>query len=114
MSKLSKLYQGIETIASEGLEPSVEQEVQLRKAEEGIIQKEILPVLTGKIDPVLNQTEHELVLVVDYTPMQPLKVCLSRKRNINYILSDAVEIKPDLQGEHHSFGSQLLQILFSL
>lgn len=104
MSRLSKLYQAMETLASEGLELSAEQEAQLRKAEEEIIQKEILPVLTEKIEPVLNQIERELVLVVDYTPKQPLKVSLSRKRNIADVLSDAVEIKPDPQIEHRTFG----------
>lgn len=96
----------METLASEGLELSAEQEAQLRKAEEEIIQKEILPVLTEKIEPVLNQIERELVLVVDYTPKQPLKVSLSRKRNIADVLSDAVEIKPDPLVEHRSFGPQ--------
>lgn len=52
MSRLSKLYQAMETLASEGLELSAEQEAQLRKAEEEIIQKEILPVLTEKIEPL--------------------------------------------------------------
>lgn len=96
----------METLASEGLELSVEQEAQLRKAEEEIIQKEILPVLTEKIEPVLNQIERELVLVVDYVPKQPLKVSLSRKRNLADVLSDAVEIKPDPQVEHRTFGPQ--------
>lgn len=100
MSRLSKLYQAMETLSSEGLELSAEQEAQLRKAEEEIIQKDILPVLTEKIEPVLNQIERELVLVVDYTPKQPLKVSLSRKRNIADVLSDAVEIKPDPVVEH--------------
>ena len=106
MSRLSKLYQAMETLAIEGLELSVEQEAQLRKAEEEIIQKEILPVLTEKIEPVLNQIERELVLVVDYIPKQPLKVSLSRKRNLAEVLSDAVEIKPDPQVEHRTFGPQ--------
>lgn len=94
MSRLSKLYQAMETLASEGLELSPEQETQLRKAEEEIIQKEILPVLTEKIEPVLAQIERELVLVVDYVPHAPLKVSLSRKRNIADVLPDAVEISP--------------------
>lgn len=97
----------METLASGRLELSTEQEAQLRKAEEEMIQKEILPVLTEKIEPVLNQIERELVLVVDYTPKQPLKVSLSCKRNIAYVLSDAVEIKPNPQVEYRTFGSQL-------
>lgn len=106
MSRLSKLYQAMDTLASEGLELSPEQEAQLRKAEEEIIQKEILPVLTEKIEPVLAQIERELVLVVDYVPGAPLKVSLSRKRNITDVLTDAVEILPDPQVAHRAFGPQ--------
>lgn len=106
MSRLSKLYQAMETLASEGLELSPEQEAQLRKAEEEIIQKEILPVLTEKIEPVLGQIERELVLVVDYIPNAPLKVSLSRKRNISDVLGDAVEILPDPQVPHRTIGPQ--------
>ena len=106
MSRLRKLYQAMETLASEGFELSLEQEEQLRKAEEEIIQKEILPVLTEKIEPVLGQIERELVLVVDYVPGTPLKVSLSRKRNISEVLPDAVEILPDPQVAHRTFGPQ--------
>lgn len=106
MSRLRKLYQAMETLASEGLELSAEQEAQLRKAEEEIIQKEILPVLTEKIEPVLAQIERELVLVVDYVPGTPLKVSLSRKRNISDVLGDAVEILPDPQVSHRTLGPQ--------
>lgn len=90
----------METLSSEGLELSPEQESQLRRAEEEIIQKEILPVLTEKIEPILGQIERELVLVVDYVPGTPLKLSLSRKRNISEVLVDAVEIKPDPEVEH--------------
>lgn len=96
----------METLASEGLELSAEQEAQLRKAEEEIIQKEILPVLTEKIEPVLSQIERELVLVVDYVPGSPMKVSLSRKRNISDVLADAVEIKPDPEVAHRTYGPQ--------
>ena len=106
MSRLSKLYQAMDTLASEGLELSVEQEAQLRKAEEEIIQKEILPVITDNIEPSLSQVQRELVLVVDYVPGRPLKVSLSRKRNIDEILTDAVEIKPDPIVAHRSNGPQ--------
>ena len=99
MSRLSKLYEAMETLVSEGLELSPTQEAQLRKAENEIIQNEILPVLTEKIEPVLGQIKRELVLVVDYVPNQPLKVSLSRKRNITDVLTDAVEISPKRQNK---------------
>lgn len=106
MSRLSKLYQAMETLESEGLHLSAEQEAQLRKAEEEIIQKEILPVLTEKIEPVLAQIERELVLVVDYVPGTPLKVSLSRKRNLTEVFTDAVEIKPDPEVPHKTYGTR--------
>ena len=94
MSRLSKLYQAMETLESEGLHLSEEQELQLRKAEEEIIQKELLPVLTEKLEPVLAQIQRELVLVVDYVPAAPLKVSLSRKRNLSSVISDAIPHSP--------------------
>ncbi len=104
MSRLSNLYQAMETLAKEGLEWSAEQEAQLRKAEEEIIKKEILFVLTEKIRPILSQIERELVLVVDHMPNMPLKVSISRKRNIADVLTDAVEISFDPEVEHRSNG----------
>ena len=70
------------------------------KLEEDLIRTEILPTLTEKIEPALAQVQRELVLVVDYVPGAPLKVSISRKRNITDVLPDAVEIKPDPVVEH--------------
>lgn len=70
------------------------------KLEEDLIRTEILPTLTENIEPALAQVQRELVLVVDYVPGAPLKVSLSRKRNITDVLPDAVEIKPDPVVEH--------------
>jgi thioesterase domain-containing protein len=94
MSKLSKLYEAQQTLKENGLSFSEEQEAQLRALEEEIIKNDILPVLTEQIEPALRQVQRELVLVVDYVPNEPLKVHLSRKRNIADALSDAVEISP--------------------
>lgn len=104
MSRLSKLYQAMETLKREGLHLSDQQEAQLRKAEEEIIQKEILPVMSEKVEPVLSQIERELVLVVDYSPNSPIKVSLSRRRNIRDVLKDVVEIKPDPEIKHKSYS----------
>ncbi len=76
------------------------------KLEEDLIRTEILPTLTEKIEPALAQVQRELVLVVDYIPGKPLKVSLSRKRNIAEVLTDAVEIKLDPEVEHKSYGSR--------
>lgn len=104
MSRLSKLYQAMQTLQHEGLQLSAEQEKQLRLAEQEIIQKEILPVISEKIAPILSQIERELVLVVDYAPGPTVKVSLSRRRNLADVLSDAVEIKADPKVSHRSLG----------
>lgn len=70
------------------------------KLEEDLIRTEILPTLTEKIEPALAQVQRELILVVDYVAGAPLKVSLSRKRNIADALPDAVEIIPDPVVEH--------------
>lgn len=70
------------------------------KLEEDLIRTEILPTLTEKIEPALAQVQRELVLAVDYVPGTPLKVSLSRKRNLFDALEDVVEIKPDPVVEH--------------
>lgn len=106
MGKLSDLYKARETFKGLGLELSEEQEAQLRSLEEDIIKRDILPLLTEKIEPALQQVQRELVLVVDYIPGAPLKVSLSRKRNLLDAIEDVVEIKPDPAAEHRTLGPQ--------
>lgn len=82
------------------MEWTEKQERQLEAEEEHLIKNEVLPVVTKSIEPALSQVERELVLVVDYVPGTPLKVSLSRKRNLLEALEDVVEIKPDPEVEH--------------
>lgn len=106
MSKLSKLYE-LRRLAEEfGMEWREEQEAQLVAEEERLIKNEVLPVVTKSIEPVLSQVERELVLVVDYVPGSPLKVSLSRKRNLFDAIEDVVEITPDPIVDHKTYGSQ--------
>lgn len=100
MSKLSKLYELRRLSQEFGMEWTEKQERQLEAEEEHLIKKEVLPVVTKSIEPVLSQVERELVLVVDYVPGIPLKVSLSRKRNLFDAIEDVVEIKPDPEVEH--------------
>lgn len=101
MSRLSDLYKAIETMRREGLSTEdLERKVSL--AEEEIIKKEILPVLTQNIEPALQQVKRELVLVVDYQPGNPLTVHISRKRNFTAEIPDAKEIVQDPPVEHGS------------
>lgn len=95
MSRLSNLYQAIETLRKEGLEINEDLEKQVSELEEEIIKKEILPVITETIAPALKPVKRELVLVVDYIPDTPLSVHISRKRNLAAVITDAKEIIPD-------------------
>lgn len=100
MSKLSKLYELRRLSQEFGMEWTEKQERQLEAEEEHLIKNEVLPVVSKSIEPALSQVERELVLVVDYVPGIPLKVSLSRKRNLFDSLEDVVEIKLDPEVEH--------------
>lgn len=100
MSKLSKLYELRRLSQEFGMEWTEKQERQLEAEEEHLIKNEVFPVVSKSIEPALSQVERELVLVVDYVPGTPLKVSLSRKRNLFDALEDVVEIKPDPEVEH--------------
>lgn len=100
MATLSELYITMENLRKLNLPIDERLKQEAAKLEEDLIRTEILPTLTEKIEPALSQVQRELVLVVDYIPGEPLKVSLSRKRNLADILTDAVEIKPDPEVEH--------------
>lgn len=61
--------------------------------EETIIKQDILPSLSNNIEPLLNEIQRELVLVVEYHPGDPIKVALSRKTRISEII-DAKTLTP--------------------
>ena len=71
MSRLSKLYEAMETLRKEGLPVNEDLERKASELEEEIIKKEILPVLSKTIEPALQPVQRELVLVVDYVPGRP-------------------------------------------
>ena len=100
MSTLSELYITMKNLRKLNLPIDERLKQEAAKLEEDLIRTEILPTLTEKIEPALAQVQRELVLVVDYVPGAPLKVSISRKRNITDVLPDAVEIKPDPIVEH--------------
>ena len=100
MSRLSKLYEAMDTLRKEGLPVDENLEKKANELEEEIIKKEILPVLSKTIEPALQPVKRELVLVVDYVPGQPLSVHLSRKRNFAAELTDAKEMVLDPEVTH--------------
>ncbi len=106
MSRLSKLYEAMETLHKEGLPVDENLEKKANELEEDIIKKEILPVLSKTIEPALQPVQRELVLVVDYVPGQPLSVHLSRKRNFAAELTDAKEMVLDPEVEHRKHESR--------
>ena len=103
MSKLQKLYDMIQYSKELNLPLPDEYLQQADELEEDIIKKEILPILTEKIEPVLSQIKREIILVIEYSPEEELSVKLSRKRNFTKELDEAKEIiaDPDPQVEHN-------------
>lgn len=101
---MSKLYQTMANLKELGLKINDDLIDEVNKLEEEIIKREILPVLTEKIEPALSPVERELVLVVDYVPNQPLSVRISRKRNIAAEIPDAKIIELDPEVEHSERG----------
>lgn len=108
MGRLSKLYEAIETLRKEGVSTDG-LEAKVNQAEEEIIKKEILPIVTKSIAPALKEVQRELVLVVDYMPNEDISVHLSRKRDFTANMQDAKEIKLDDAVEHgtHKVTGQL-------
>ena len=100
MTKLEKLYSTIQNLKELGLELGEDLLKQTNELEQEIIKKEILPVISEKIEPIIGQIQRELVLVVDYVPNEPLSVRLSRKRNFS-VEMETIEIVPDPQVEHN-------------
>ena len=102
MSRLDKLYKAMNTLRSEGLALNDDILNQVSELEERIIKNDILPILRDTIEPALAQVQRDLVLVVEYSPQQPISVKLSRKRTFVNELTDAVLIEPDPEVEHSS------------
>ena len=103
MSRLSELYKAIETFKSEGVALDKGILSQISELEENIIKNDILPVLQDSIEPALSQIKRELILVVEYSPQQPISVRLTRKRSFVNELPDAKIIKADPIVEHNSY-----------
>lgn len=99
MTKLQKLYSTIQNLKELGLELGDDLLKQTSELEQEIIKKEILPVVSEKIEPIISQIQRELVLVVDYVPNEPLSVRISRKRNFTDQM-ETIEIVPDPKVDH--------------
>ena len=87
MKTLRKLYEAMQTLRDAGLSISNDLEKQINVLEEDIIKKDILPVIKEAIEPALKEVQREIVLVVDYRPGEPISLSLSRKTNVNSLIS---------------------------
>lgn len=82
MTRLEKLYNIIDNAQELGIELGDDVTRQVEELEEQIIKGEILPALSHDIEPRLSPIKRNLVLVVEYSPDEPIRVALSRKVKI--------------------------------
>jgi len=82
MSKLETLYNSIEGLKELGLPLNEETLKAVDNLEEELIKNEVIPRLSGSIEPIITQIQRPIVLVVDYVPGEALSVRLTRKRVI--------------------------------
>lgn len=100
MSKLEDLYEGKVRLERAGYKLSPEQLQDLESLEEQLIKDEVLMTLSQDIEPKLSKIQRDLVLVVEYKPNTPIRVSLSRKRNITKLIDDAKLLEIDPEVEH--------------
>lgn len=82
MSKLQELYEAIHKLKELGIDLPTKLILDTNRLEEEIIKNEIIPKLANSIDPIINQIQREITLVVEYVPGKDLEVKLTRKRSI--------------------------------
>ena len=99
MTNLEELYTAINLLRKQGLEPDDALMAKVAEREEELIKKEILPIVTEKIEPTLKQIKRKLTLVVDYNPDAPVRVRLSHEES-KFKEEDFVELTPDPQATH--------------
>ena len=99
MTNLEELYTAINLLRKQGLEPDDALMAKVAEREEELIKKEILPIVTEKIEPTLKQIKRKLTLVVDYNPDVPVRVRLSHDES-KFKEEDFVDLTPDPQATH--------------
>lgn len=99
MTNLEELYTAINLLRKQGLEPDDALMAKVAEREEELIKKEILPIVTEKIEPTLKQIKRKLTLVVDYNPDVPVRVRLSHDAS-KFKEEDFVDLTPDPQATH--------------
>ena len=99
MTNLEELYTAIELLRKQGLKPDAALMAKVAKREEELIKKDILPVVSEKIEPTLQQIKRKLTLVVEYDPGSPVRVRLSHEQ-VEYKQETFVDLTPDPQVSH--------------
>jgi hypothetical protein len=82
MTQLEKLYQSIQNLKELGVQLPDKLIEETNRVEEEIIKKDIIPVLAETISPVIKQIQRDIILVVEYTPDEPVSVRWTRKRSL--------------------------------
>ena len=93
MATLKELYTTLKSLRDMNLPVDEKLLKAADSLEEKIIKEEILPSLSQNIEPLLNEIQRDLVLVVEYHPGEPISVALSRKAKISEIV-DAKQLTP--------------------
>lgn len=86
MATLKELYTTLKSLRGMNLPINEKLLKAADELEEKIIKEEILPSLSENIQPLLNEIQRDLVLVVEYHPDEPISVALSRKVKISEIV----------------------------
>ena len=81
MTRIEELYSSIQTLKKLGVKLPEELIEETNRVEEEIIKNDIIPALAETISPIIGQIQRGIVLVVEYTPNEPLSVKLTRKRS---------------------------------
>lgn len=105
LERLDDLYKFKATAEKLGKPFPEEYLEELTELEEQIIRRSVLPLIHDNIEPTLRHVQSPLVLVVEYSPNDGIKVNLSRKVNITSTISDAKEMVLDPEVEHKNHES---------
>ena len=95
MATLKELYTTLKSLRDMNLPVDDKLLKAADNLEEKIIKEEILPSMSQNIEPLLNEIQRDLVLVVEYHPGEPISVALSRKAKISEIV-DAKPMTPQI------------------
>lgn len=86
MSKIDEYNQAVKGLNVLGLTLTTEQQLQLQKMLDAIINEEILPAISEKIAPILLKIQSPLTLVIDHVPGQEIALRSTQKE---VVITDA-------------------------